>query len=513
MRKYLFIAMAALAMIACSKEEVKVEKNTQPLKFSFNIAEKPSFDADTKSVKTSWEDGDKIYIVFDDAVPTSLEDFMILKYSASAEDWEVFQESTTAPKEDGGTLDALYYENPDPDGYLREFESGNIYIFDRDISQGGRYMFLDQKDAPYTVKEGNVKASISLDFDPNKVRTYTQFCITGLEGDWNIMNSDLFNSDNDFGVWTPAWSEFSKSFQYEHFGDSGFKMNERADGHYGYFTMFQNADEITITLYKTSGENAGLYWKTFSKKISGKSAAITFKGPQLNSDGVPTNGWNKVGDSGSIAGHDYVDLGGDVLWATTNVGADGVFDKGDFFAWGETEPHYSSLDPLVWKEGKTGYNYHTYSLLEVVEMETETGPQELLKFLKYQGTGDELDGLTTLTPADDAASFNWGYNWRTPTETDWEWLIENCTFRSLANSSTIVSSTVAGYEDHFIIIPHAGTFADQDFKDGSSYYMSSSLSSNRIDTAVGISVAGQTIMPGIPRYSYGLPVRPVIDKE
>ena len=109
MRKYLFITMAALAMIACSKEEVKVEKNTQPLKFSFNIAEKPSFDADTKSVKTSWEDGDKIYIVFDDAVPTSLEDFMILKYSASAEDWEVFQESTTAPKEDGGTLDALYY--------------------------------------------------------------------------------------------------------------------------------------------------------------------------------------------------------------------------------------------------------------------------------------------------------------------------------------------------------------------------------------------------------------------
>ena len=65
-------------------------------------------------------------------------------------------------------------------------------------------------------------------------------------------------------VTTPAWSEFSKSFQYDHFGDSGFKMNERADGHYGYFTMFQNADEITITLYKTSGENAGLYWKTFS---------------------------------------------------------------------------------------------------------------------------------------------------------------------------------------------------------------------------------------------------------
>ena len=38
------------------------------------------------------------------------------------------------------------------------------------------------------------------------------------------------------------------------------------------------------------------------------------------------------------AQHEYVDLGLSVKWATCNVGAEKPTDKGDLFAWGETEP-------------------------------------------------------------------------------------------------------------------------------------------------------------------------------
>ena len=507
MRKYLFIAMAALAMISCSKAEMTVEKETRTFQYLFSIAEKPSFDVDTKSVKTSWEDGDKIYIVFDETVPKSLEDFMILKYSASTEDWEVFQEGTTTPREEGGTLDALYYGNPDPDGLFEDTTSGGIYYFESDPSQGGRYLYLCQKDAEYIVEDGTVEASISLDFQINNVRTYVQFCITGLEGDWNIMNADFFNSDNGFTVWTPEWQELNKSFQYDGFGGLWVRMNELADGHYSYFSIQQNADEITVTLYKASGENAGIYWKTFSKKISGKSVAVTFKGPQFNSDGVLTNGWNKVGGDGSIGGHSYVDLGGDVLWATMNVGADEILESGDFFAWGETEPHYSSLSPLVWKEGKTGYNFESYSLVESVEVDLGEGPQKLDRYLKYQGTGEDCDGLTTLEAVDDAASFNWGDKWRTPTESEWKWLAENCSTRVIANDLVVVKSDI---NDNFVLFTWAGSFAGQSFTP-SSYYMSSSLSDN-ISFFKIMALSGSLIY-NAPRYNFGFPVRPVITKE
>ena len=38
----------------------------------------------------------------------------------------------------------------------------------------------------------------------------------------------------------------------------------------------------------------------------------------------------------SIAGHEYVDLGLSVKWATCNVGATSPSDYGGYYAWGET---------------------------------------------------------------------------------------------------------------------------------------------------------------------------------
>lgn len=505
MRKYLFIAMAALAMISCSKAEMTVEKETRTFQYLFSIAEKPSFDVDTKSVKTSWEDGDKIYIVFDETVPKSLEDFMILKYSASAEDWEVFQEGTTTPKEEGGTLDALYYANPKPEGVYKD--SYEEFVFETDGKEYGKYMFLNGKDIAYSVEDGKVISSISLDFEKNLVRAYVQFCITGIEGDWFIYTNDLKENSNSFAFWIPTWQSANKSFSYDTSIEKRVRMNKLEDGQYTYFSFKQNAETITITLEKISGDNAGIYQKTFNKQISGKCAAITFKGPQFDDSGVPTNGWNSL-SAGSIDGHSYVDLGGGVFWATTNLGAETYDEEGDFYAWGEVETYYSSANPLVWRDDKPdGYTYNSNRYWEWTNDEHEYG-----RFFKYT----KEEGNETLESSDDAASVNWGDPWRTPTKAEWEWLIDNCTWEyDPQNDAYRVKSNITGYENNFIILPSAGYFLRKEFYYGD-FYMTSSSSPKVNDAyycyAISPDIGGRHGFASAPRV-YGLPVRPVITKE
>lgn len=505
MRKCLFIAMAALAMFSCSKAEMTVENEPQPFQYLFSIAEKPSFDADTKSVKTSWEDGDKIYIVFDDSLPESLEDFMILEYSASAEDWEVVQESKTAPKEEGGTLDALYYADPNPErGYKND--TYEEFLFEADGKEYGKYMFLNGNDIAYSVEDGKVISSITLDFEENHVRAYVQFCITGIEGDWLIYANDWKENSNSFAFWIPVWDLGNKSFTYDSSIEKRVRMNKLEDGQYTYFSFQQHAETITITLEKISGDNAGIYQKTFNKQISGKCAAITFKGPQFDDSGVPTNGWNSI-SSGSIGGHSYVDLGGGVFWATTNLGAETYDDEGDFYAWGEVEPYYSSKYPIVWKDDKPeGYAYDSNRYWEWTNDEHELG-----RFIKYT----KEEGNETLESSDDAASVNWGDPWRTPTRAEWEWLIDNCTWEYDRQDLTFrVKSNITGYESNFITLPTIGYYLRKELYFDCVYMTSSSspmINSAYYCYAIFLDEMGHKFY-STPRV-YGIPVRPVITKE
>ncbi len=296
MKKLVFITLAAFALFSCNKEEANVqnEAQPQPFKYVFNVADKPSFDADTKAVKTSWEEGDKIYIVYDDVTPTELKDFTILEYDKSGE-WTVAQVSKTEPKDEGGTIDAFYYGNPTPKKLA--FDSGwNAFFFDT-VSETGKYMYFVKNNISYSKEGDTVKASISLEFDNYNDETYVQFCITGLDGEWLSDVKDSQHTNNLFGWNSPVWKE--NGFCYidltaaYHIGD--FRLDNRGDeGHYLYFSVNQGADAITITLIKPDGDYQGRYYKTFNKKISGKSAAITFKGPQFDESGAITNGWNKV---------------------------------------------------------------------------------------------------------------------------------------------------------------------------------------------------------------------------
>jgi len=135
-------------------------------------------------------------------------------------------------------------------------------------------------------------------------------------------------------------------------------------------------------------------------------------------------------------GHEYVDLGLSVKWATCNIGAEKPEDYGDYFAWGETTP-------------KDYFNWDNYKFT------TDGGNT----FMKYTGSD-----MSELGREDDAASANWGGSWRMPTLEEFNELMANCDgvwikegdpeFGGVAGAK--FTSKKPGYTDKYIFIPAAG---------------------------------------------------------
>lgn len=116
----------------------------------------------------------------------------------------------------------------------------------------------------------------------------------------------------------------------------------------------------------------------------------------------------------TLEGYDYVDLGlpSGTLWATCNIGAVACEDRGDVFAWAETQPReYPNIS------GWSNYKY------------CEGDYNKLTKYCAYYefGYNGFTDNLTELEAIDDAASINWGDGWYIPTKAQWEELIESTT--------------------------------------------------------------------------------------
>ena len=145
-------------------------------------------------------------------------------------------------------------------------------------------------------------------------------------------------------------------------------------------------------------------------------------------DDITISNWTADADLGCqeavldpYNGHEYVDLGlpSGLKWATCNVGASKPEEYGDYFAWGETVPYYSSQDPLTWKEGKSaGYDWPSYKWCK-------GSYKTLTKYCNNSEYGNDgfTDSKTTLVAEDDAASYQWGGIWRMPTNDDFEELL------------------------------------------------------------------------------------------
>ena len=119
--------------------------------------------------------------------------------------------------------------------------------------------------------------------------------------------------------------------------------------------------------------------------------------------------------------HEAVDLGLSVLWATCNVGASQPYQKGNGYAWGETEAKVNG-----WYDNHWFYNKETSS---------------------YKDLGQDISGTIY-----DAARQEWGGNWRMPTKEEMEELIEMCSWRWVRIGSTC-AYLVTGPNGNYIYIP------------------------------------------------------------
>lgn len=123
-------------------------------------------------------------------------------------------------------------------------------------------------------------------------------------------------------------------------------------------------------------------------------------------------------------GDSCVDLGLSVKWAIMNVGAKLPEEQGGAYAWGETTT-----------KNRDEYGFKTYKFYNKEKSRMSKYAVEG-RYLDYDRDGNPIDGdparkayydnLTTLLPEDDAATQNWGKQWRMPTADECNELFENC---------------------------------------------------------------------------------------
>ena len=175
-------------------------------------------------------------------------------------------------------------------------------------------------------------------------------------------------------------------------------------------------------------------------------------------------------------GHEYVDLGLSVKWATCNVGATSPEDYGNYYAWGETTT----------KSSYTRDNSKTY----------------------YVKMGD-IAGNSSY----DAARANWGGNWRMPTKAEMQELIDKCNWTWTTQNGVKCYKVTSKTNGNSIFLPAAGyRFGSSLYYAGSDgYYWSSTPYGNYGINAYYLFFNSSVHFMDYGNRIYGQSVRPVLE--
>ena len=177
-----------------------------------------------------------------------------------------------------------------------------------------------------------------------------------------------------------------------------------------------------------------------------------------------------------LNGHEWVDLGLSVRWATCNVGASVPLEYGDYYAWGEIET----------KMEYTEENSVTY--------------------------GVELDDISG-NPQYDVATANWGEGWRMPTKEEYRELLHECDWE-WTSLDGMLGCKVTGPNGNSIFLPAAGDRYESSLSgvgEGGGYWSSTPYESGAQGAyALGFDSDGCYV--GFDGCCRGGSVRPVLDK-
>ena len=278
---------------------------------------------------------------------------------------------------------------------------------------------------------------------------------------------------------------------------------------------------LTVTVFPADATDKTITWKSSSisvETVSGGTVTGVKEGEAVitASCGGKTAQCAVTVRKQPVAG--AVDLGLSVNWATCNLGAAEPAGYGDYYAWGETEPYYNSQDPIVWKSGKTGYNWDSYRWCNGFSNTHYTFTRYCSSKREwYWGGSGTPDGKTDFKDygyKDDAARQKLGGSWRTPTDAEWAELLDNCTWTWTTQSSMWgyrVTSRMKGFTDKSIFLPAAGCRHDSGLyntgRDGD--YWSSSLNTGFPDDARYLHFSSGGHYRHDSNRCYGHSIRPV----
>ena len=195
----------------------------------------------------------------------------------------------------------------------------------------------------------------------------------------------------------------------KHYGETPNYVSDILIGTHTLKLEKQGCAPITKTI--TIKENETL---TINEKLqTGKTVSKTINVMQNGGDNNVKLAFNQ-----EINGHEYVDLGLSVKWATCNVGASSPEDYGNYYAWGETNV-------------KSSYETSNCST--------------------YEKRMNDIKGNSQY----DVARKNWGGAWRMPTCDELNELRNNCTW-TWTTQNGVNGYKVTGTNGNSIFLPAAG---------------------------------------------------------
>lgn len=182
---------------------------------------------------------------------------------------------------------------------------------------------------------------------------------------------------------------------------------------------------------------------------------------------------------GNVQQHEYVDMGlpSGTLWATMNIGASSPEDYGDYFAWGETSP-------------KDVYGWSTYKWCN-------GSTNTLTKYCTNGNNGynSYRDNKNELDPDDDAATANWGPEWRMPSIEQMQELNNNCSTVWTTRNGVDGMLFTSNINGKSLFLPAAGYRSGSSFnyQGTDSYYWSRTLYTGNPNDACNMSVLSGTV--------------------
>ena len=432
MKKTMIVLSAIFALMSCNKvaPETEIDGAIDASKFVIDIA--VNHPDDTKAVKSGWENGDKVYVFFDNVTGAK---YVELTYNGTSWTPEL-KELAVSNLNSNGTMYGVYFpfEQPviaaDGDDVTFKTASGlSIYTY---------YM---TGSAAYTVNNSADITTLTGSIDMINPEGYVQFYI-GKDG-------DKYNAKGKYrlsvaGVKPTACAKLKFNMQNQNREFEQKELNA-AQPMWGYKLEDGVAFSGVIdNTWSTASNSHKIY--LFDTEAAAKTITITGKTLAshyaVNFSSTKPSTWSAA--VSHVPGRDVI---GTVEWGKFNIGAATDAEYGWYFAWGDIIPATGTTDTDVPGSNFGGFSYYQ-----------NTAAYEALN-------GENVD-LTGEYAIYDMATAFLGSPWRMPTKAE---------YTSLCNSYGWDNDALKANNVKF---PAAGNWNTSYVREGGLYWSSSHGTNN-----------------------------------